>query len=96
MTNLLQVLAVEEPDDDYFECSDEQASEESKSPDLVEPETDAQENLIHSSRWSWDMNPEERWTQLQLLEDTFWNLVIVSKHVPFFIFIQILFGRFLK
>ena len=74
--NFSQVLAVEEPDgDDYFECSDEQASDGSKSPEVDQPGPEVGDDLIHSSRWSWDMTIEDRWLQLQLLEEAFWNLV---------------------
>jgi len=75
----LKILAVEEPDaDDYFECSDEQKSEEADSESLDELPTDSKDNLISSSEWTWEMPTEERWIQLHLLEEKFWKLVMCT------------------
>jgi hypothetical protein len=74
--SFLKVFTVDEPDDDYFETSEDLKSEEEEKSESTETNPIPENSLISSSEWNWEMSLEDRWTQCQLLEEKFWILVI--------------------
>ncbi len=91
-----KVFTVDEPDDDYFETSEDLKSEEEEKSESTETDPIPEYSLISSSEWNWEMSLEDRWTQCQLLEEKFWNLVIhyFSLYIKYQFLFQTLYAKY--